>query len=162
MNDYSSVVVRDEHVEALRLFLLGDPEWPKALKDPEREGDAFALMVYAAFAVVVRRELPPTFTYPQIVRYVADLRTSRNGGERGIDPRVTENLIRAALGDASVDEEPDPAPEIVAAGELAVLEDLLPRSVADEAGLEDFLGESAAFARAWLTARQEREQASAG
>ncbi|WUH98556.1 hypothetical protein OHR68_34400 [Spirillospora sp. NBC_00431] len=162
MTDYSGVVVRDEHILALRLFLLGDPEWLKPLKHPESDGVAYTLMVYSAFAVAVRRKFPPTFTFTQIVRYVANLRISVMTDPHEIDPRVIENLIRAALGDASVDKEPKPATETAVAAELVILEDLLPESVPDEASLEEFLEESAAFARGWLATRQTGEHASAG
>ncbi|MGP4027891.1 hypothetical protein [Actinomadura sp. 3N407] len=164
MSDYSDVVLRDQHAEVLRLFLVGDPEGVKPFENPGSESEAVAhtLMIYAAFAVAVQRKFSPSFMFPQVVRYVADLRISLKKDEEEIDARVTENIIRAVLGDTSVDEEPTPDTRTAVMAELAVLDDLLPETVADEAGLDEFLRESVEYAHRWLATRQAGERASAG
>ncbi|WUI01500.1 hypothetical protein OHR68_06670 [Spirillospora sp. NBC_00431] len=160
MTDYSGVRLGAEHIDRLRSFLLGDSAGTQEPGNPADKSDLIAntLMIYAAFAVAVRRKFSPTYTLHQIIQYVAELRIALMRDATVIDPGVTESIIRTALGDASVDKDSQVDTRKAVRAELAVLEDLLSESVADQPGLEEFLQDAEGFARQWLA----RQQASAG
>lgn len=171
MIDFSSVEVRDEHIERLRRFLADGPEGLDSLGESSIESDIVAdsLMAYSAFAVAVLRRFSPTFTIPEIIRYVTDVRKAfAEEVERfQINPRVAEGMIRDVLGDKTLeDREPYGADnEAIVEAEFAVLLELFHKAKLDGPELDEFLRESAEYARRWLAgqrARQAEEQASAG
>ncbi|RKS77115.1 hypothetical protein BZB76_2489 [Actinomadura pelletieri DSM 43383] len=105
MTDFSSVEVGAEHVEMLRLFLTEDSDWAEQFEEPTDADEIIAhnLMGYSAFAVAVLRKFSPTYSVPEIIRYVTDLRKALIGDESlQLNPRVAEALIREVLQDKTL------------------------------------------------------------
>ncbi|TMQ95903.1 hypothetical protein ETD83_21940 [Actinomadura soli] len=170
MTDFSDIEVGDEHIELLRRFLSDDPNDPSTFDVSTAESNAIAhnLMAYSAFAVAVLRKFSPNFTIPEVIRYVTDLRKAiLRENALQINPRVAEGMIRAVLEDQTLkDREPYGADNeaMVNAG-FAVLLELFHGAELKGPELDEFLRESADYARRWLAvqqARQAREEASAG
>jgi hypothetical protein len=156
VTDLSVTEVRDEHIAALRLLLNGNPEAARLETTADDTDVGYALMVHSAFVVAVRRRFSPVYTRAQVARYVADLRIFLGQDATQISPHVAENMVRAALGDVTLRErEPYGAdPSAMASAQLCVLADLVHRARLDDAGLEEFLRESAQYAKRWLMAHQ--------
>jgi hypothetical protein len=132
-------VVSDEQVAALRAFLALQPDTAEQLtKQLVETGhlEGYGELVYAAFVTAVRRRLSPTWTIPDVIRFVATARARLLKNEIEIDPRTAEILMRGALGDgivAELEEEARTRAQIFLLGEMAVDEQL------DDAGLDAFL-----------------------
>jgi hypothetical protein len=65
-----------------------------------RTGDADGIgeLLYTAFVIAARRAFAPTWESADIVRFVADVRSSSAEASGILDPTVAENQLRAALG----------------------------------------------------------------
>lgn len=132
-------MVSDEQVAALRAFLALQPDTAEQLtKQLVETGhlEGYGELVYAAFVTAVRRRLSPTWTIPDVIRFVATARARLLKNEIEIDPRTAEILMRGALGDgivAELEEEARTRAQIFLLGEMAVDEQL------DDAGLDAFL-----------------------
>ncbi|MFI0485373.1 hypothetical protein [Actinomadura sp. 9N215] len=162
MTNFSNVHLRAEHVEPLRLFLTEGAVGPESFDEPTVESDIIALnlMAYSAFAVAVLRRFSPTFTIPEIIRYVTELRKAVLGEETlQINPRVAEGMIRAVLRDKTLeDREPYGADnEAMVKACFAVLLDLFHKAELEGPDLEKFLQESADYAGRWLAGQQARQ-----
>jgi hypothetical protein len=132
-------VVGDEQVGALRAFLALQPDeverLTKQLVDARRV-EGYGELVYAAFVTAVRRRFSPTWTIPDVIRFVATVRARLLDDEIEIDPLTAEILVRRALGDgiaAELDGEARTRAQIFLLGELVVDEQL------DNAELDAFL-----------------------
>jgi hypothetical protein len=132
-------VVGDEQVGALRAFLALQPDeverLTKQLVDA-RHVEGYGELVYAAFVTAVRRRFSPTWTIPDVIRFVATVRARLLDNEIEIDPLTAEILVRHALGDgiaAELDGEARTRAQIFLLGELVVDERL------DNAELDAFL-----------------------
>ncbi|RKS73724.1 hypothetical protein BZB76_4427 [Actinomadura pelletieri DSM 43383] len=166
--DWAAVEVGDEHAAALRAFVDGDIEAWESLHDrmtTDETAAGYMSMIYARFAVAVRHRFSPTYTTPEIVRWVADMRIALEEDGEQLNPQVTENLIRSVLGDPDLrigDELEDPYAVIPA--ECAVLSKLAAELVTSETELEKFIRDSAEFAKQWVAAKQSqaREEATSG
>ncbi|WP_344900087.1 hypothetical protein [Actinomadura meridiana] len=118
---------------------------------------AHNLMGYSAFAVAVLRKFSPTYSVSEIIQYVAELRKALLGEESlEVNPRVAEGLIRDVLQDKTLTDTPPFGAdnETMAKTSFVVLLDLA--HDADLAGpsLDEFLRESADYARRWLEAQR--------
>ena len=155
MTDSSAAEVREEHIAALRLLLSGKPEAAAQYEIPATD-TGYPMVVYSAFALAVRRRFSPTYTKAQVARYVADLRIFLDEDAVQINPRVAENMVRAALGDETLtDRELQGADEsAMVAVELSILTDLVHQARLDAAQLEEFLREAEHQAQGWLAAQQ--------
>lgn len=162
MTDLSSVNVDDEHIDLLRQFLSEDPDEPESREEPTARDDIVAhnLMAYSAFAVAVLRKFSPTYSVPEIIQYVTDLRKAVvEEDSLQINPRVAEGMIREVLQDKTFT---DTAPfgadnETVVKASFVVLLDLSHKAELAGPGLEEFLQESAHYARQWLTGQEARQ-----
>ncbi|MFI0370841.1 hypothetical protein ACH35V_23470 [Actinomadura sp. 1N219] len=168
MTDYTDVELHDEHIAALRSLLKFDLAAAEVYENETEDAAAigYTLMVYSAFAVAVHRKFAPTYSMAQILRYVADLRISLGDNASQVNPRVAECMIRAALGDETLDDHEPYGADMQAMMdvEMTVLLDLADKARFNQAGLDKFLRDSADYARRWLTVQQARqvgEQASA-
>lgn len=94
--------VSDEQADALRAFLMHDPD--TALRLTAQLGDGgmrgYLYLVEAALSVVAGRRFSPQFSSGDLVRYVASVRVSRAGGgaEYDLDPVSAEKVLRYFLG----------------------------------------------------------------
>jgi hypothetical protein len=133
------MVVSDDQVAALRAFLALEPNETERLTKQLVETDrleGYGELVYAAFVAAVRRRFSPTWTVPDVIRFVGTARARLLNDEIEIDPRTAEILMRRALGDGIVaerDEEARARAQIFLLGEMVVDEDL------DDDGLDEFL-----------------------
>jgi hypothetical protein len=98
-------VVSDQQLAALRAFLVLEPDeaGPPTEQTLEVGGvEGYGELVYAAFVAATRRRFSPTWTVPDVIRFVAAVRAELLEDEVDIDPRTAEVLIRRALGDGIV------------------------------------------------------------
>jgi hypothetical protein len=98
-------VISTEQVTALRTLLTRDFDEHQRIMDQVRQADGLAGyndLITAAFVKAVNRRFGARYTLPDIVDYVAEVRTRIRNPDRGIDPNVAERLIRKALGEGTV------------------------------------------------------------
>ncbi|MFG2091149.1 hypothetical protein [Spirillospora sp. NPDC048824] len=154
--DCTGVEVRGEHTAALRSLLKGEPNaWePFQVAETEKEAIAYTVMLYGAFRVAVWRKFSPTYSAPDVIRFVADMRIGYGRDVSPIHPRVAEQLILEALGNPAAESYVPPDAETAIGAEAAILDTLLHEANLDEGGLEEFIKDSADFAREWIAARQ--------
>ncbi|WP_344954330.1 hypothetical protein [Actinomadura miaoliensis] len=136
--------VTDEHVKALRSYLLEEPEvWIPLHKRLLESGRAqgYELLIWAAFVLLVRRMFSPTWSLDKVIRYVAGVRASFGEQAGLIDARVAESLMRRALGDeANTGEALDRAgDESKAHAQLMMLMALASDANFDDSALDDLL-----------------------
>lgn len=100
------MTVTDDQVAALRAYLAArtDAETTDAQRrflTLSRTGrlDAVGALVYGAFAAAARRRFSPTWTSADIVRFVADFRSSSAEAADLLSPAAAENQLREVLGD---------------------------------------------------------------
>jgi hypothetical protein len=140
------MVVSDDQVAALHAFLALEPYETERLTKQLVEADrleGYGELVYAAFIGAVRRRFSPTWTIPDVIRFVATARARLLNDEIEIDPRTAEILMRRALGEsiaADLDEEDRARAQIFLLVELIVDEEL------DDAGLDEFLAHARTLA----------------
>src|SRR5690606_20962026 len=98
----------------------------------------------------------PTYTIPQVIEYVRDLRTMLARAGVAINPRVAENMIRDVLGDPTLkDREPYGADEqAMAVAAVAIVMDLFHAAKLEGPDLDRFLHDCADYARAWIDAHR--------
>lgn len=156
--DYSRIEVGEEHILALRAFLLEGPEaWAplqaRVQKDDETAAGYMSLL-YGAFSVAVRRKFSPTYTVGGIVRFVADLRINAEKDADLINPLVAEDMVRRAV-DAPLLKGDVPGDlTAVLDAEISILLHLVAEADFDRAGLEQFIDEATAYTEQWLAVRQ--------
>jgi hypothetical protein len=133
------MAVIDEEVTALRAFLALELDEAERLTRQLVEAarlEGYGKLVYAAFVTAVRRRFSPTWSIPEVIRFVATARTRLVDDEIAIDPLTAEILLRRALGESiatKLDEEANARAQIFLLCELIVDEGL------DDAGLDEFL-----------------------
>jgi hypothetical protein len=146
--------LRDEHLEPLRRFLMGDLAILDRLNgDPdEPDFEAAQILTAAAVGIAVRRKFGASFYQREIIRFAADLRISFGAETKNLDPRVLEEVIRVALGmvhpndiDHSVRDS-----DMTMKSHLLVLEKLRDENVIPSDGAAEFLRETMAFAQQML------------
>jgi hypothetical protein len=110
------VAVTDDQVAALRAWLTArtDTEAGDAVRQfitLARTGrlDEVGALVYGAFAAAARRRFPPTWVSADIVRFVADFRSSSTEAANLVSPLAAENQLRGVLGDEQATRPPEQA-----------------------------------------------------
>jgi hypothetical protein len=110
------MAVTDDQVAALRAYLTARTDI--AASDAERQFltlartgrlDEIGALVCGAFAAAARRRFSPTWTSPEIVRFVADFRSSSAGAAELLSPSAAENQLREVLGDKQAVRPPEEA-----------------------------------------------------
>lgn len=97
------------HLVALRTLLGEGPDvfarrYGEQLK---REDDfGFSFLVGSALTKAAQQRFSPTYSFPQIIRYVADVRLTLEKDAHELNPRVAEDLLRYALGDPTLSTKP--------------------------------------------------------
>ncbi|WP_146877432.1 hypothetical protein [Actinomadura madurae] len=143
--------ITERHTTALRSFIVEGPESWQARYEEDLAGESgagFSLLLYLTLATALRRKFAPEYSTGQVVRYVADLRVSLEGNAQTLDPRLTEIVIRAALGDESIEDFP---PYMVDSStiirtELLLLVALIAEERLDDEQLDKLIIESAGSA----------------
>ena len=156
-----SVTVSDMHVAAMRTFLVEGPDvWLERYGErlQEEVHSGFSLLTYYALTKAVRVKFSPTYSFPQVIRYVADLRLSLGEGASELDPRVAEGFIRYMLGDDTYDGRPPFGADQVTMvrAEFHLLLAIVLEADLDQAELDEFIDGSAALAREWIATRQDQ------
>ena len=110
------MAVTDDQVAALRMYLSAraDVEATDAQRQfliLSRTGrlDEVGALVCGAFAAAARRRFSPTWTSPEIIRFVADFRSSSPEAAELLSPSAAENQLREVLGDKQAIRPPEEA-----------------------------------------------------
>lgn len=138
--------VGDQHVAALRAFLAMESDYFSGISGRLiKDGDVadYGGLVYAAFVTAVRRRFAPTWTVPQVVRFVGEMRVDLLRDGIDIDPRTAEILVRRALGDG-IDVRLEE--EASARAQIFLLLVLIDDEGLDDAGLDAFLAQARSLA----------------
>lgn len=110
------MAVTEDQVAALRAYLSAGTE--DEARDAERQFivlsradrlDETGVLVYGAFAAAARRWFWPRWTSADIVRFVADLRSSSPEVAELFGASVAENQLRGVLGDRQAVRPPEEA-----------------------------------------------------
>jgi hypothetical protein len=110
------VAVTDDQVTALRTYLSARAD--AEATDAERQFltlsrtgrlDEVGALVCGAFAAAARRRFSPTWTSPEIIRFVADFRGSSPEAAELLSPSAAENQLREVLGDKQAIRPPEEA-----------------------------------------------------
>jgi len=110
------MAVTDDQAAALRAYLTAHTDI--AASDAERRFltlaktgrlDEIGALVCGAFAAAVRRRFSPTWTSPELVRFVADFRSSSAEAAELLSPSAAENQLREVLGDKQAVRPPEEA-----------------------------------------------------
>lgn len=110
------MTVTDDQVAALRAYLSARSD--VAATDAERQFitlsrtgrlDAVGTLVCGAFAAAARRRFRPTWTSPEIVRFVAGFRSSSAEAADLLSASAAENQLREVLGDKQATRPPEEA-----------------------------------------------------
>jgi hypothetical protein len=139
-------VISTEQVTALRALLTKNfDEHHQVIAQIKQTGGltGYYELVTAAFFEAVDRRFGAQYTLPDIVKYVAEVRTRLRDPDRGIDPNVAERLIRKALGEGTtrgIDKDTLLRTESVLLAMLVMDEQF------DDATLDAFLAEARALA----------------
>ena len=139
-------MISTEQVTALRALLTRDfDEHQRVIAQIKPVGGlaGYYELVTAAFFEAVDRRFGSGYTLPDIVEYVAEVRTRLRNPDRGIDPNVAERLIRKALGEGTtrgIDK------ETLLRTESVLLTVLIMDEQLDDAALDAFLAEARALA----------------
>jgi hypothetical protein len=157
--DSPSITFSDMHVAALRTFLIKGPDvWAERYEEQlKREDDlGFSFLMYCALAKAAHRRFSPTFSHPQIIRYVADLRLSLEEDAHELNPRVAEGVLRYALGDKTLISRPPFGADQVTMvrAQIYLLLGLISEMDLNDAELEQLVKDSTEYATEWLTAWQ--------
>jgi hypothetical protein len=110
------VAVTDDQVAALRTYLSARADVEAT--DAERQFltlsrtgrlDEVGALVCGAFAAAARRRFSPTWTSPEIIRFVADFRGSSPEAAELLSPWAAENQLREVLDDKQAIRPPEEA-----------------------------------------------------
>lgn len=100
------MAVTDNQVATLRAQLRGDyAEYDRLFAGLDKSDNAgYTSLIAAAFVLAAERRFRPGGTRPDIILYVANVRSQTRRAAEGIDPIIGERLILAALTGESVDD----------------------------------------------------------
>jgi hypothetical protein len=133
----ASMTTRPAWIEDVRAT-LSDSGAVRALPDGLASEPAFGPFVVALFAIAVSRRFADGVTYPEIVRFVADLR-ARARDPLAIDPLVTERVIARAADERWA---VDPQDSRVAVAQSAVAKRIILDAGLGSEELDDLLDEA--------------------
>jgi hypothetical protein len=133
------MTVSDIQVATLRAFLEGNqPRYNELLGQMNRQADSvgYSALVTAAFFEAVDRRFSKQSTRPDVVEYVADVRSRSDEVADAVDPVVAERLIREVLGEGSTE---DVDGRTSSTTKLFLLAALTADADLDSGGLDDFI-----------------------
>lgn len=151
-------MISTEQVTALRALLTKNfDEHHQVIAQIKQTGGltGYYELVTAAFFEAVDRRFGAQYNLPDIVKYVAEVRTRLRDPDRGIDPNVAERLIRKALGEGTtggIDKGTLLRTESVLLAMLVMDEQF------DDAALDAFLAEARALADRLKRSREQAER----
>jgi hypothetical protein len=151
-------LLTDDHVAALRAMLTENlDEYERVTERMVRTNatDGFNVLIAAAFHRAIIDRFKNGYTSVDIIRFVADERTRFDDSHGDFDPRVAEQLIRAALGDGSAEGMDE---EAKARAQFTLLMGLVDDAQLDDAGLDKFMTEVLKIADATVSQFQVAER----
>jgi hypothetical protein len=146
------MAVTDQQVEALRAYLSADSEAEAEAVEAERQfivlartghADGIGELLYAAFVIAARQAFAPTWESADIIRFVADVRSSSGEASGILNPAVAEDQLRAALGQEPAGRSDE---EARARAQLILLAALIARLGLTAPGLDKLLSDGRALA----------------
>jgi hypothetical protein len=139
-----------EHLGPLQQFMSGDPDGLEVFETESAEPHVLAerSLFVAACGVAVRRRFGVPGDRGEIIEFIADLRAILDEDVEDLDPYITEQWIRGALGQLRPDQRGVllKHPEEVMQATIYVLARLRNQGIVGEGGLEGFLAETLALA----------------
>jgi hypothetical protein len=141
---------RAEHLGPVRRFMSGDPDGVEVFESESVDPDVMAerLLFLAAFTVAVRRRFGVPGDRAEVIRFIADMRMVLSKDVEDLDPKITEDFIRGALGQLHPREGGqffEHLEEVIQAT-VYVLARLRNQGIVGKGGLEQFLEETLAQA----------------
>jgi hypothetical protein len=145
--------VTADQVATLRAHLAGDFDTRERLYeklDKAAAQSGYTALLGAAFCKAVERRFGKgkRTTVKDVTDFVGDVRSRSEDFNEKLDPRVSERMIRAALGDGSIADIDDGT---VGYTEAILLTALIVDEHLDAAGLDDFMNDARQLADRWLS-----------
>lgn len=134
--------ISDVHVALLRAEIDGDADAARRACEQvaaQHAEDGFGALTQAAFVITARREFAPTWSRPEVIRYVAVVRTLFSEKPDLLNPSVAENELRNALGESLP---PWPDDTARATAQLILLTALVQTLQLDDAGVDELLSQA--------------------
>lgn len=140
--------VTDDCMATMRAMLTGDSSYERLYSDmdPTAKRTVYPALIDAAFFEAVDRRFKEG-DKPAVIEFVGEVRSRSGELAERVDPRVSERLILAVLGDGSVDDLSD---DVRFVTELMILGVLISDERLDRNGLNEFLDEARKTADRWL------------
>lgn len=141
------------HKAALGALILDSEDWESRFADELEKHEntqGYSTLVSFAAGTAVRRKFSPTWSTPDVIRYVANLRMTLGKDASQIDPRLAEKLIRFLLGDNSYVATPirdDDEAEVLSVAVILLMA-LVAEAGLDRSGVGELINEAAENARA--------------
>jgi hypothetical protein len=154
------MIVSDRHIAALHSFLTDDYEvWLQTHQQLIDSDDAegYGVLVHAAFTRAAFRKFSPSWSLPDVIQFVGDVRAKVAPYAHEIDALIAENLLRQAIGDESLatDALSNVDVQAVATAEGILLQAMIYDAGLDGVELEDFIKDATMHANNWLAQRAE-------
>lgn len=144
------MAVTTDQVATLRAYLAGDFEQYEQLykrMDRQAARTTFLALIDAAFFEAVDRRFAKDGTRADVIEFVADIR-ARSDRVSEIDALTAERLIRAVLGDGTIDDIED---KDRFGTETVLLAGLIADEQLDDAGLDAFVADARKLADRWTS-----------
>jgi hypothetical protein len=140
-----AVPITDDQVAVLRTYLKGDADGQNRIHERIGSPD-YADLLVAAFFEAVDRRFGGNGTKPDVVEFVANLRSRTDGLADAIDPRPAERLILAAFTDEEIADIDD---KIKGGLYVLLLAALINDAQLSDTELDKFLAEARGLADRW-------------
>jgi hypothetical protein len=144
-----TVPVTADQVATLRAYLTGDfEEYERLYAQLDRDAvrKTYLALIEAACFEAIDRRFARNGTVSDVIEFVGDVRSRSERVGETLDPRVAEQLIRAVLGDGSIDNLDD---KVRFGTEIILLAALIADEQLDDAGLDEFIAEARRLADRW-------------
>jgi hypothetical protein len=142
--------VTNQQVATLRAMLSNDVELHRRLfaqLDRAEAKDGYTALVAGAFCEAVEQRFTGDNPAADVIGFVGDVRSRSERLAAEVDPVIAERIIRAVLGDGSVEDVSDTA---LVGTEVLLLVGLIADEQLDDVGLEAFLGRARKLADAFM------------
>lgn len=100
------MAITDDQVALLRTQLRGEfDEYERLYAEFDKSHtDGYIELMGAAFILATERRFRPNGTRPDLIMYVANVRSKTRKAAESIDPKIAERLLLAALTDEPIDD----------------------------------------------------------